>query len=275
MADVDKLNFAKDFEEPPVAETPQTAPEPQEFVREIDLGDGSGKQIFKAATQEELLDKLADAHVHATKKIQELSRERKRHEPEKRSSDWQEISPQQLRPEELAALQNDPRQMFRRMYQAEFGMTPEESRQRENDRRRMEAEAQAQGDFVRRHADEYAPTPQNADKIYRFLNQENLPVSRRNLDYAFEQLRQELSPRISPESARERTPEPRTQPPAPPAPQQVSSVPASLRPSLGGRAPIDDGAGFDAAEMSRIAAMPLSEMKARIEYFNRQSRTGR
>ena len=44
---------------------------PQTFRREIDLGDGSGKQVFEGATEAELSDKLATAQMHASKKIRE------------------------------------------------------------------------------------------------------------------------------------------------------------------------------------------------------------
>lgn len=47
------------------------------YRREIDLGDGSGVQRFEAESLEELVDKLADAQRHATKKIRELTAERK------------------------------------------------------------------------------------------------------------------------------------------------------------------------------------------------------
>jgi len=43
------------------------------YRREIDLGDGSGKQVFEAESVEELLDKLTEAQEHATRKIRELS----------------------------------------------------------------------------------------------------------------------------------------------------------------------------------------------------------
>jgi len=43
-----------------------------------DLKDGSGIQVFEADTQEALIDKLIEAHVHATRKIRELTHENKR-----------------------------------------------------------------------------------------------------------------------------------------------------------------------------------------------------
>lgn len=43
--------------------------------REIDLGDGSGKQVFEGATEAELNDKLATAQEHGTRKIREQAQE--------------------------------------------------------------------------------------------------------------------------------------------------------------------------------------------------------
>jgi hypothetical protein len=63
--------------EPAPVET-KTEPEPQAvddvvYRREIDLGDGAGKEVFEAASLEELVDKIADAKGHASRKIRELS----------------------------------------------------------------------------------------------------------------------------------------------------------------------------------------------------------
>src|SRR5205823_3895620 len=45
---------------------------PELFRQEIDLGTG-GKQVFEAATQEELIAKLVEAQTHASRKIRELN----------------------------------------------------------------------------------------------------------------------------------------------------------------------------------------------------------
>jgi hypothetical protein len=268
MADQpDKLRMATEFDvAEPQPEPPKPA-EPQKFVREIDLGDGGGKQHFEADSYEALCDKLTTAQEHATRKIRELSRETKRREPERQSSDWQELRPTVLKAEDVVQLQNNPHEMFRRMYQSEFGVTPEEARAKENERRRQEAEIAAQNEFVRKHQD-YSPTPQNAEKVMRFLQQQNLPVSRRNLDYAFEELRNELAPQATPSTPGLTEPrEPaRSQP-------QISSPPSFIRPSLGARAMEETSGGNDAAEIGRIAQLPPAEMKARIEQIFRQSRS--
>lgn len=280
MADEDKLGMQKEWEEPApkIEEKPPTPPPPpQEFVREIDLGDGGGKQVFRADSYEALVDKFVEAQTNATRKIRELSRQDKRRaEPETRSSDFQELKPSAVKAEELAQFQSNPHELFRRTFQAEVGITPEEFRLRENDRRRQEAEIQAQQQFVQRHAQEYTPTPENAQKIMRFLANENLPVSKRNLDYAFEQLRVELGPKSS--TAEIPRPAVDNAKPAQPATmQQVSPPPSFVRPSLGGRVMEEAAGGTDvpSAELARIAQLPPSEMKARIEQIFRQSRTGR
>ena len=43
------------------------------YQRRIDLGDGSGVQVFNAGSMEELVDKLVTAQENATKKIRELN----------------------------------------------------------------------------------------------------------------------------------------------------------------------------------------------------------
>lgn len=48
---------------------------PKAFRREIDLGDGSGKQVYEADSNEELIDKIADAQANATRKIREQNHE--------------------------------------------------------------------------------------------------------------------------------------------------------------------------------------------------------
>lgn len=47
------------------------------FRREIDLGDGSGKQVFEADSAEELNDKFAEAQANATRKIAKQDEELK------------------------------------------------------------------------------------------------------------------------------------------------------------------------------------------------------
>jgi hypothetical protein len=59
----------------------------EKFTRTIDLGDGSGVQVFKAPTMEALLDKLAEAQKHATKKIREQAADLKKFAAQKAKDD--------------------------------------------------------------------------------------------------------------------------------------------------------------------------------------------
>lgn len=279
--EVDKLGMAKEWEPP--AETPaeEKPPTPQaaptEFVREIDLGLGEGKQVFKAESYEALVDKLVEAQTNATRKIRELStaRPERKRQPEAKSSDYQELKPGALKAEDVLQFQNNPAEMFRRIFQAEMGMSPQELVVRENERRRQDAEMLAQKQFVEEHAQEYTPTPENAQKIMRLLQREKLPISKANLDYAFDELRGELSA-VKPQEKNVAPPLAEPQPSSP-APKQASSPPSFVRPSLGGRAAEESSGGIDvtSAEFARIAQLPPAEMKARIEQIFRSSRTAR
>jgi hypothetical protein len=274
MADVvqqDKVGLAKEFEDapaPPQEQAPQG--EPQKFSREIDVG--GRMQRFEAESYEALVDKLVEAQTHATKKLQELSQERKQREPEKTSSDWQEVRPSRLSQEDVQQL--GPHELMRRVFQAETGLTFEEFRNRENQQRKWQAESAAQDAFVRKHPD-YHPTQENAQKIMRLLEREGLPVSKRNLDWAFEEIRGELAPKAEAPAARAEPERPVVQPerPVSPEPQPKTSTPPSfIRPSLGG--PVEREGGGQEAEIARIAqSSSLPEMKARIEQYFRTLRT--
>ena len=272
----DKLRMAEEFETPPqpptAAESSAAPPPPQKFVSEFE--EGGRKQRFEANSQEELIQKLTEAQRNATRKLQELDQQnRRRLEPEKQSSDYVEFRPSSLKVEELAQFQANPHEMFRRTFQAEIGMTPADFNQWINGKRRQEAEIDAQQQFVRKHSAEYAPTPDNANRIMNFLQAENLPVSKRNLDYAFDQLRAELAQKPSTE-ARPAVVEPGR--PAQPVPTQVLPPPSFIRPSLGGPTMIDRSEGNNDAEAARIArSEPLSDLRARIEHMNRQLRSAR
>jgi hypothetical protein len=204
----------------------------------------------------------------------ELSQQTKRElKPESKSSDYQE-----LRPTPIDA-PDDQKQLFRKMFQAEVGLTPNEFLAQENRRRQQQAEADAQNHFVRKFASEYNPTPDNATKIYRFLEAQNLPISKANLEYAFQELRGELAGKASPEVqttvASAGTQEAQKPAPAEEARKGIPSPPTFIRPSVGARGEMRVEGEIDAAEFGRIAQLPPSEMKARIEQIFRQSRSGR
>jgi hypothetical protein len=103
---------------PPIEE-PLT---PTTFSRTIDLGDGSGKQVFTAETLEGLVDKLTDAQTHATRKIRELSQVAK-------------LAPKAPAKKELTADEeyvlgqrfiSEPSKAMRELLEVEYGMSFED-----------------------------------------------------------------------------------------------------------------------------------------------------
>lgn len=283
MADAvqkDKVGLAQEFEDvpAPAQENPpaEQTQAPQKFSREIDVG--GRLQRFEADTYEGLIDKLVEAQTHATKKLHELSQERKAKEPEKVSSDWQEVRPSRLAPDELNQLQSNPYEMMRRVFQAETGLSFEDFRERENAQRRAQAEAAAQDAFVRKYP-EYNPSPENAQKILRLLEHENLPLSKRNLEWAYGELRDQLAVREEAAPGRRVSSQASERPAAEPVPapaqpvERTRSTPPSFVRANFGEPPLRDGGGQE-AEIERIArSSSLPEMKARIEQYFRQSRT--
>jgi hypothetical protein len=73
-------------------------PEPEEYEYRIDLADGSGVQVFKGSSPEEVMDKLGEAQKHATIKIREQAEQLKRYsaQAEKEQADNEYIYGQEL-----------------------------------------------------------------------------------------------------------------------------------------------------------------------------------
>lgn len=178
---------------PPIPPAP-----PQEFVREIDLGDGSGVQRFIGKTPEELIDKLAEAQRNATYKIQELSRQQYAPPP------MPEIPPPQaLSPEEQFLIgqqfQTDPVGAFDALFQMRTGMSYEDFQGMAS----YMAES-ATGTVVKSEIDsfladheyhpkmnpngDYLPNENNRRAVLNFLEAEQRPLDRANLEYAFMKL---------------------------------------------------------------------------------------
>lgn len=154
------------------------------YRREIDLGDGSGTQVFEAPSMEELVDKLAIAQANATRKIRELSASKSTQQPknsqEPTEEDW-------LLAQELAT---NPTAAFDKLFQKRFGKTPEEiqkSLARVEQFEREEAGRAAAKAFVDAHPD-YVPTPKNGARIEKWLRVEGLEGTPENIEKAFKDL---------------------------------------------------------------------------------------
>lgn len=156
----------------------------QVFRREIDLGDGSGVQVFEAPTLEELVDKLAKAQVNATKKIRELNSKIKEVQPKREtetpkerefSSDEEFVISQEM--------MSKPSKAFKKMFKEMVGLDITEFRttvERMNAFNEAQTRAQAEADieagkaraaesFLAAHP-EYVPNQSNGTRLSRAVN---------------------------------------------------------------------------------------------------------
>jgi hypothetical protein len=163
------------------------------FQREIDLGDGSGKQVFKAETAEALLDVLTEAQKNATIKIREQAFELKRAQraqPER--IDTTIATKRDLSAQELLditnELANNPASAVDKIFKAQTGLTAAEVGTFINDFKNAQSVAKADTDFLMNHQNDYVPSAQNASRIEKFLADEKLPHTHKNLEYAFQEL---------------------------------------------------------------------------------------
>lgn len=150
----------------PVAAEPVVVP--TTFSRTIDLGDGSGKQVFTADSLEALVDKLTDAQTHATRKIKELNGIVKAAPapaaPKVRTPDEEYLLGQRL--------STEPTKAMRELLEQEFGMPFEEIKKSTAQARQIATERVEEANakvWVDAHPD-YNPIPENGRKIRNYIN---------------------------------------------------------------------------------------------------------
>jgi hypothetical protein len=162
--------------------------------KEIDLGDGSGKQVFEAATKDELIDALVKAQENATRKIRELNRRVKSSVQPEAAKPAAKFEPQTLSVDEQFALsqelQTNPTGAVSKLFKATVGATPEEIREalqaaREaGEARKAQAEATT---FLNSHS-EYVNNNSNEKAMMEYLHKNNMAITATNLEIAFEDL---------------------------------------------------------------------------------------
>ncbi len=91
-------------------------------------------------------------------------------------------------------ISEEEREYFRQV----FGAEPEEIRELVTERKESRAAAQ----FLADHAGDYTPSPRNAELIQKFLTQNDLPVSRENLELAHVSLKSDFETSGKPASRR-------------------------------------------------------------------------
>lgn len=232
--------------------------------RKIDLGDGSGVQVFSGETEAEVLDKLTEAQKNATIKIRELSQAKKRElKPDKREP-LSEFKPRILSDMDIISLQNEiatnPASAFDKLFEAKVGATPDQFAKQAQLMSQVILQRQEEQDaveFIAEHPDDYLPCPENVRAIERFLQAEGINLTRNNLEYAFLHLKEEGKLKM-----------PDGTPVVEAVPKQVSVKPPvtlSDRGTMRTTAPTSIG-----AEAAEIASLPMDKARERIVALMRQ-----
>jgi hypothetical protein len=312
---------------PTVQATPPTPPVPTTPIKVesvIDLGDGTGVQRFvgegpdELSAYKDLNQKLTKAQEHATRKIAQ-QRNQLRARPE-RELNVKPIPfvPRQVTEADIAQIKElwdkNPVEAWRRLHDINYGgIQPETMVEGVNSTKLQEVRRiadEAAVEFIADHEDDFEPSPQNSSKIHKFLygctrsfdadaenlidckkcgkrHEPSLPVTRQNLEYAY----QELSANgenfaKAPEPAVAAPPPQPTVPvvtqvqPPPPAPvvpqvqaREVPPPPVVISDRSGQR-PVETTSGLEGVDVAALNKLPPQEMKARIEQIFRSQRTG-
>lgn len=195
------------------------------YRRVIDIGDGSGIQVFEAPTQAELIEKLATAQENASRKIRELSQKKVEVEQPKTRTPEEEW----IRSQDLIA---KPTDTYEKMFEETTGMKPSEFRtkmQRVEAFEKAQAEEQAAKDFIAKYPDFYT-SPTNAKRIEKYIRTYGLDGTKaESIEQAYLDLNESGLLEVKPEQKEEVQQEVRQQSriatpePAPQAKTRVSS----------------------------------------------------
>lgn len=162
----------------------------------VDLKDGSGKQVYKAKTKDELIVKLLDAQTHATKKIQNQEQERRlliASEPADVDEPSVRFKPRVLTADEQWQIANDlgdPAKAVKALdkyIETRLGGSIDQviekitSHDEDLEYRRARNEAMA---FIR-ETPEFYNTPDNSAKLATYVEEKGWASTKRNLNKAF------------------------------------------------------------------------------------------
>lgn len=157
-----------------VAKTEEPA-EKVVYEHVIDLEDGSGSQVFRADSMPELVEKLGEAQKHASKKIRELTQEKRAEQVVARAPTDDE---EWLISQELAS---KPKQTLERMFE-ELASKRERAQREIIDRETNIGKA-----FVASHP-EYVVNDRNGKKLDRALEISGLDRTLENLEKVYAEL---------------------------------------------------------------------------------------
>jgi hypothetical protein len=187
VEDPDHLEIPKDEQE-------QDEPEEYVYTREIDLDDGSGKQVFKGkgaskeAALEELTDKLAEAQTNASKTINEFRRKNPIKPEPPKAKEWTTDEEYVI----AQRLQKEPLKAFRDIFKEVTGYTPDEAQSRNqqvDELLRNQRGLTVQQNFVTTHPS-YIGDAQNGARMRDWVESHNYSeFTEENLEKAYQDLK--------------------------------------------------------------------------------------
>lgn len=257
---------------------PQAAPEADGetvvYRREIDLGDGSGKEVFEADSMEALLDKIVEAKTHATRKIREQQQQLNdiKHTNEQTTSDDEFVLSQEL--------MSSPTEAIKKLFKKTTGYDISEFKTVAERSRALET-AQVQVDETKRQEDasvafttshpEYVANAANGKRLVREINSlmGEAKAEGRSVDYAavleqaFTSLTEDGLLQLTSDDAQAR--------PAKATPQVTATpAPAPRRASsLASRAPVANQPRSTELTEADLYSMPLDQLKELAERHSR------
>jgi hypothetical protein len=169
------------------------------YVKTVDLGDGSQPQTFKAATKDELIEKILKAQENASRRIKALKEENRKLmqsvQPDA-AAPVKSFEPQTLTPEQelelINELQTNPTEGLKKALKAVLGQDAEEIRKDLSDLRsiRQKEAVKAIGqEFINAHP-EYPITNANEKLMGEYIQKNKLGWTVKNLELAFADLQE-------------------------------------------------------------------------------------
>lgn len=174
-----KTRGAAQEAEPEAEEEEGEEEEPETIYRKvIDLGDGSGTQVFEGATPDEVMDKLAQAQVHATRKIREQAAELKKlqEKPAAKEPTQDDKDDEFLLSQEML---RNPTTAVKKAFKKATGLDIDEIKTLAERVKTIDATETARGEEARQQAaaskflsdhPEYVPNPTNGARLNRAVD---------------------------------------------------------------------------------------------------------
>jgi hypothetical protein len=239
----------------------------------VDLGDGSGQQVFKGKTIGEVLGQYRKAQANATRKIREQALQLKLRDTPDPAQPIPDFKPHTPTADELWQLSEDLKDPARavaalnRATEWRLGTSLDEVRGVVSEIRaeRVRAQVFSAGEAFMDAHPEYKRCVENETAIFSYLDKNHLAYTRKNFEIAFEELKPGLvliSPQQRPNEVGNE-PEARIEQPVVTRPRTAST---GLSPRVSSAVPPRENPTAQTGKLtaSEIDAMPTAELERKL-----------